>query len=96
MRCEVLLLALDIALPTAKATRWRTAASATTESRATEASSATRWKVPSEATATARATETSSGRHITPWTRWRCSRSSGVCGNRNGGGSRASGRSHGT
>ena len=95
MRCEVLLLALDRALPTAKAARWRATASATTETRATEASSTTRCKVPSEATATTRAAETSSGRHVAPWARWRRSRSSGVCGNRNGSGSRASGRSHG-
>jgi hypothetical protein len=70
MRCEVLLVALYIALPTAVAAwRWTTA-SASAETRATEASPATGCKVSSEATTATRTAESTSRSQVTAWTRW--------------------------
>ena len=77
MWCEILLVALNIALPTAIAAWCWTAASASAEARAAKASPATtRRKVPTEATTTTRAAETTSRSNVATWTGWR---SSGCC-----------------
>jgi len=95
VRCEILLVALNIALPTAVATwRWSTA-SASAEARTNKASPTTRRKITTEATATTRAAETTSRSYVATWAGWRSSGCSGMCRNRNGSGSRTSGRSHG-